>query len=142
MDANNIQIGGSHYRKGYQHWDFVADTNMPYHLACATKYVSRWREKNGVEDLAKAHHYLAKARERGIVMPIHDKVHVYAFAKQFDEQEKDIILAICDNSFNSALELISKMGISIGTLKILLQIEAEAEPTRNYVDPDHNYIKG
>ncbi len=62
--ANDYQHGGQHYRRGgYQHWDFVNDTGMDYYQGNATKYVSRWRNKNGIEDLKKAEHYLTKAKE-------------------------------------------------------------------------------
>jgi hypothetical protein len=67
--ANDRQVGGSHYHKvKYQHWDFATDTDMPYLIGCFTKYVTRWRGKNGTEDLEKSLHYLQKARERHVVM--------------------------------------------------------------------------
>lgn len=62
--VNSFQVGGDHYAKGgeNQHWDWVYRAlNGDYHLGCATKYVVRWREKNGLQDLRKASHYLAKA---------------------------------------------------------------------------------
>lgn len=63
--ANDTQIGGEHYRKSdYQVWDFITDVKMPYLLGCVVKYVMRYEDKNGIEDLNKARHYLAKAKER------------------------------------------------------------------------------
>lgn len=62
--ANTMQVGGDHYAGEYQHWDFVREVlGNNYLLGNATKYISRWRKKNGVEDLHKALHYIAKARE-------------------------------------------------------------------------------
>lgn len=70
VKANDIQVGGDHYRgKTYQHWDWVCDIGLHYLLAAATKYVSRWRDKAGVQDLQKAVHFLKKAEERGILAP-------------------------------------------------------------------------
>ncbi len=67
-EANRKQFGGQHYMfKEYQHWDWVTDIGLHYLLACPVKYISRWREKGGVEDLKKAVHYLEKAEERGVV---------------------------------------------------------------------------
>lgn len=67
LDANSRQIGGAHYGKiTYQHWDYVCDSGMHYLLACASKYVTRWRDKGGVQDLEKCCHYLQKAAERDI----------------------------------------------------------------------------
>jgi len=60
-EANGYQIGGDHYRlQLYQHWDMVYDTRLNYFLSCATKYLSRYHRKNGVEDLQKAKHFLEK----------------------------------------------------------------------------------
>jgi hypothetical protein len=61
MAANDYQVGGEHYqRSNMQHWDFVAANGLDYFQGCITKYVTRWREKGGVEDLKKAKHYLEK----------------------------------------------------------------------------------
>ena len=68
--ANDRQVGGDHYgKREYQHWDWVTDIGLNYLLACASKYVTRWRDKGGVQDLEKAMHYLTKAEERGIFAP-------------------------------------------------------------------------
>lgn len=62
--ANSMQVGGSHYSSSYQHWDFVTDYGIHYLLGCATKYLTRYRKKNGIQDLEKCVHYFTKARER------------------------------------------------------------------------------
>lgn len=59
--ANTRQVGGSHYGLGaLQHWDIVALFNLDYFQGNISKYVFRWREKGGVQDLEKAQHYLEK----------------------------------------------------------------------------------
>lgn len=63
MNANSIQVGGGHYKTKYEHWDLVLATGMGYLEGQATKYVVRWRKKNGVEDLRKALHFLNKLYE-------------------------------------------------------------------------------
>jgi hypothetical protein len=67
MAANDYQIGGGHYRKGgpgsEQHWDRVARLGLNYFQAMITRYVERYRDKNGVEDLKKARHFLDKLIE-------------------------------------------------------------------------------
>ena len=64
MNANDIQVGGTHYKSGIQHWDFCAANFGPgYFRGNATKYLARWRKKNGLEDLKKARHYVQKMRE-------------------------------------------------------------------------------
>lgn len=62
-NANAMQVGGNHYAGSYQHWDFVADLKLGYFEGQVTKYVSRWRKKNGVQDLEKALHFLTKLTE-------------------------------------------------------------------------------
>ncbi len=57
------QVGGEHYLAEYQHWDMVADTRTGYLEGNATKYLSRWRKKNGLQDLDKALSYIVKLRE-------------------------------------------------------------------------------
>ena len=61
---NNTQVGGSHYKDAkYQHWDFAIDNRLGYIEGQITKYVTRWRKKNGIEDLEKAIHFLDKLQE-------------------------------------------------------------------------------
>lgn len=62
--ANDAQISGDHYKsKAIQPWDYITSNNMGYLEGNVVKYVSRWKEKNGVEDLKKAQHYLQKLIE-------------------------------------------------------------------------------
>lgn len=58
------QHGGRHYETtvpGKQHWDLVEKYDISYLEACATKYVLRWRNKAGVDDLRKSLTYVEKA---------------------------------------------------------------------------------
>ena len=67
--ANSRQIGGDHYKKhgaggGEQHWDRVWRLFGPgYFIGCATKYIERYQDKNGVQDLEKAKHFIEKLIE-------------------------------------------------------------------------------
>jgi hypothetical protein len=65
MPANDTQVGGSHYKTadGLQHWDICLQFRVPYTIGCATKYLFRWRDKNGIQDLEKALHYAQKSLE-------------------------------------------------------------------------------
>jgi len=60
--VNDKQVGGDHYKcKGKtEHWDFAAEHNYDYFQGAITKYVHRWRNKGGIQDLEKALHYLEK----------------------------------------------------------------------------------
>ena len=60
MNANEKQVGGLHYVSSIQHWDYVAANNLDYFQGQITKYVARWKNKNGLQDLEKAKHFLEK----------------------------------------------------------------------------------
>lgn len=53
------QVGGNHY-KGWkiQPLEYIMQNDLSYCEANVVKYVSRWRTKNGLEDLKKAEHYI------------------------------------------------------------------------------------
>ena len=62
--ANETQVGGSHYKAlAIQPWDYIAGNGIGYLEGCAIKYLSRWRDKGGVDDLRKAQHYIEKLIE-------------------------------------------------------------------------------
>lgn len=65
MSANERQIGGTHYKKGgEEHWDRQWRLyGRGYFVGCITKYVERYHEKNGVQDLEKARHFIEKLIE-------------------------------------------------------------------------------
>ncbi len=64
MAANDIQHGGDHYKtKAIQPWDFIVSNNIGFLEGNAIKYLCRWREKGGVQDLEKARHYIDKLIE-------------------------------------------------------------------------------
>lgn len=61
--ANTRQVGGDHYQSDYQHWDWSEEIDLDPLLYAATKYLTRWRNKNGVADIEKAIHYVDKRME-------------------------------------------------------------------------------
>ena len=111
--ANDRQEGGDHYKKReYQHWDFVVDTGMHYLLGCATKYVARWRDKNGAQDLKKAVHYLEKAAEAGVAPPPLTGAVRRAtgmFVEQLDRYDNVAIRAIMRGQYDDAISCIQWM---------------------------------
>ena len=58
-DAMAKQVGGSHYKdKGIQPIIYIHANNLGFCEGNVVKYVTRWREKNGIADLEKAKHYI------------------------------------------------------------------------------------
>lgn len=66
--ANETQIGGDHYKGAecphcggsLEHWDLAWLFKWDNFQYAITKYVMRWREKHGLEDLKKAKHCIEK----------------------------------------------------------------------------------
>ena len=53
------QVGGSHYNKlKIQPIDYILENKLNYCQGNVIKYISRYKEKNGAEDIKKAIQYL------------------------------------------------------------------------------------
>ena len=65
MSAKDYQIGGEHYKnKGIQPIEYIMSNNLDFCEGNVVKYVTRWKFKNGMDDLLKAKHYLEFLIER------------------------------------------------------------------------------
>jgi len=64
--TDDVQVGGNHYTsKSVQPWEAMEawmseEAFKGYIWGNVIKYVARWEDKGGVEDLKKAQHYLDK----------------------------------------------------------------------------------
>lgn len=69
MDANDEQVGGYHYiTKSVQPWEAMEswmseEAFKGFIWGNVIKYISRWEDKGGKQDLEKARHYLDKLIE-------------------------------------------------------------------------------
>jgi Protein of unknwon function (DUF3310) len=61
--ANDKQISGNHYKSSIECWDYIIANNLDYLTGNAVKYLTRWKKKNGIEDLYKTQHYVEKLIE-------------------------------------------------------------------------------
>ena len=53
------QVGGGHYKdKAIQPIIYIHANNLGFCEGNVVKYITRWREKNGLADLEKAKHYI------------------------------------------------------------------------------------
>lgn len=103
MKANETQVGGEHYKRAgkHQHWDFAALNKLRYFDGQITKYVTRWRNKNGLQDLEKALHFCEKLIEitLGDDYPIPHRGRMFGFtefavANALGKREGEIV-ALC-----------------------------------------------
>jgi hypothetical protein len=59
VSAFKEQVAGNHYKDcAIQPAEFIHKNGIGYMEGAVIKYCCRWRQKNGVEDLKKARHYL------------------------------------------------------------------------------------
>lgn len=59
MKAKDIQIGGTHYNKyAIQPTEFIHKNDIGFVQGNILKYIIRYKDKNGIEDLKKAKHYI------------------------------------------------------------------------------------
>lgn len=111
MNANDMQVGGSHYKdkQNYQHWDLVCDLELHYLIACATKYISRWRNKNGIQDLEKSVHYLVKAEENSLLLHEYtedDQSLIERFCTQLKIEDAEILVLVLSGDYQNAIFMI------------------------------------
>ena len=59
MSALDTQVGGSHYKNMViQPVEFIEKNNIGFCAGNVIKYICRYKNKNGIEDLKKARHYI------------------------------------------------------------------------------------
>lgn len=57
--ARATQVGGNHYKRfAIQPVEYIHANRIGYFEGNVIKYVTRWRDKGGLDDLRKARHYI------------------------------------------------------------------------------------
>lgn len=71
--ATERQVGGNHYKKSkIQPIEYIHANELGFIEGCIVKYISRWRDKGGLEDIRKIKHYcdlLIELEEKEITEP-------------------------------------------------------------------------
>lgn len=53
----DVQVGGGHYKgKAIQPVEYISANGLNFLEGCIVKRITRWRDKNGIEDLEKIKH--------------------------------------------------------------------------------------
>jgi hypothetical protein len=60
MENKERVVHPQHYNNGIEVWDYVYSHQLDFFEGNIVKYVTRWKHKNGLEDLRKAKEYLDK----------------------------------------------------------------------------------
>lgn len=64
MSALDKQVSGNHYKQfEIQPIEFITKNKIPFIEGNIIKYICRWRDKNGIEDLDKVIHYVELLKE-------------------------------------------------------------------------------
>ena len=118
--ALDEQVGGDHYKKlGIQPVELIRDINANFFQGNVIKYITRYKDKNGIKDLEKAKHYLELIEElhpnnnsSKITSYEIDKVNDYIYANKIDTDAAKIIriVSLCGNDkIDTAIELIDNL---------------------------------
>jgi hypothetical protein len=117
------------------HWDFAIKVGLGYLDGCTTKYVTRWRGKEGLKDLQKAWNYLEKLIEIGDYgiqrknVNIDVELHRFVEANSLTFLESQYIFILCtfrnETALKSARQILAKI---ITTAKKPIKVEEEYKP--------------
>lgn len=120
------QVGGSHYAGGFQHWDLIIQCKTPYLEANATKYLTRYRKKNGKQDLEKALSYVRKMKsEIAVLRPrVVGRTVPTLFIKSFLDKQDDMSKK-AKLVFNLLLQWSTEMDLTIAEFMLLEMILEE-----------------
>tara|TARA_R110000765_G_scaffold281888_1_gene379147 strand:- start:178 stop:408 length:231 start_codon:yes stop_codon:yes gene_type:complete len=59
QSALDVQVGGAHYRSSaIQPITYIHANKLSFIEGSIVKYITRWRDKGGVQDLEKIKHYV------------------------------------------------------------------------------------
>lgn len=121
--ALNQQIGGEHYKKLlYQPIVFIRRLRLSFSQGCIVKYVSRYKRKNGKEDLIKAIHYCRLAQE----VLDYSRLRAWWLRLQHNRTEKEILKYCKRNGLSSFAEdcirhvVYCNFGEAIADLRFLI----------------------
>lgn len=55
--GDSLEVGGTHYKMAIEPWDYIYANGLDFDSGNVVKYISRFKEKNGAEDVKKAISY-------------------------------------------------------------------------------------
>ena len=111
MKATDIQVGGSHYKDMVmQPIELITAIRCSFIQGCIIKYVSRYKAKNGIEDIKKCIHYAQLALELNDKRKCRpDKIHYtlskYARKNNLSKSQTAIISSTIHNNYERVVNL-------------------------------------
>lgn len=109
MKAIDNQIGGSHYKvMTFQPIELIALTKCSFIQGCIIKYISRYKNKNGAQDIRKCIHYAQLAMELGDERGCSDdwftEVNEYVLRNRLTILQRRIIILALYNSYDQVIQ--------------------------------------
>ena len=114
MKAIENQVGGSHYKNmAFQPIELITALKCSFIQGCIIKYISRYKNKNGAQDIKKCIHYAQLAielKDKGLCKTT-DNIDTYVLISDFCSTnkitllQKLIIEATANASFNRVIRL-------------------------------------
>ena len=97
--TNTKEVGGTHYLKqAYQPIQLIAELNLNFFQGNIVKYLTRYKDKNGLEDVNKAVHYAELGSELSPPNNAYlgnesvEKIHKYCLANNLPRSVPNILI--------------------------------------------------
>ena len=94
---------------------FGYEETIAYCIINAYKYVWRWKNKNGIEDLKKADWYLDKAEELYKILYEYEDEEEYLFV---DDKHKALKRLVDDTIVQNAINKFVEEGLGVGKVTV------------------------
>lgn len=101
--ALDVQIGGSHYKNlQMQPITFITKAGCDFIQGCIIKYITRYKDKNGKQDIEKCIHYAQLAIE---LLPDEKNYlniglgYSYSKANSLNQYQTNVVLAVLQRDF-------------------------------------------
>lgn len=111
MSELNIQVGGCHYTDlVIQPIELIVKLKCTFIQGCIIKYVSRYKKKNGLQDLEKCEHYaklsleLEEQKKRTIKPKELELINEYIKKNRFTILQRAIIISTIKGSYRNVVQ--------------------------------------
>jgi hypothetical protein len=138
------QVGGTHYsRLGIEPIQFIETNALGYHEGNVIKYISRWRNKNGLEDLNKAKWYIERLIELETSKLEHEDqveaeiTEAAARAEELFESivaDEDVVKEVCSKRSTPHTERVTKQEAEMFDAARWFQVNKGLVATPRYDD--------
>lgn len=96
-DPLDRQVGGEHYSKGgIQPIHFTETNNLTFSEGNVVKYITRYKHKNGLQDLEKVDHYLDFIEKYSETDRCYSEVDIdeYCVSNEFNEYQTNVLCSM------------------------------------------------